>query len=236
MQALGRLFGDGTGGGGVSQRSHRHFLKCPVCNFQHRDVTNRNGNFTPQTQHVCSHGGRVIFMKQDCPICWEEIEPLVAFPCGHGVCKPCFQQLGGRTGRAVERAARGEVARAASSGDARRNAASYSDLFLGISDEEFSLENSDLEDYPVNARDSRNPWNNPIRPPRRIIRPNPILRSMIDSESDEESFLSAARPSLRLSRNQNRGLSRADDGSSEAGSRRRQMRPIPLRPQARNQA
>lgn len=80
-------------------------LKCPVCNFEHREVTQQTGNFQPQTQHACSHGCRVFFMKAECPICIENVDPpVVAFPCGHGVCKQCFERLGGRTGDAANRA------------------------------------------------------------------------------------------------------------------------------------
>ncbi|CAJ1956525.1 unnamed protein product [Cylindrotheca closterium] len=90
----------------LARRNPSFCLKCPVCNFEHREVTGQQtGNFQPPTQNACSHGCRVVFMKMECPICIESQDPpVVAFPCGHGVCKPCFERLGGRTGEASNRA------------------------------------------------------------------------------------------------------------------------------------
>ena len=54
-------------------------LACPICRKQ-------------QAGRAC---GNKVFARASCPVCLETSEPVVALPCGHAVCEPCFGRLPG---------------------------------------------------------------------------------------------------------------------------------------------
>ena len=54
-------------------------LTCPICRKQHAG-------------RAC---GNKVFARASCPVCLETTEPVVALPCGHAVCEPCFGRLPG---------------------------------------------------------------------------------------------------------------------------------------------
>ena len=54
-------------------------LTCPICRKQHAG-------------RAC---GNKVFARASCPVCLETSEPVVALPCGHAVCEPCFGRLPG---------------------------------------------------------------------------------------------------------------------------------------------
>jgi hypothetical protein len=104
--ALGEVFsaaaeGNDNGGSETMQRS----IKCPICSevyldYQESDHPNRAAARKNPT-HCCSHGATMLFVKiESCPICMEQSdnEPVVAFACGHVVCKDDFVRLGGILG------------------------------------------------------------------------------------------------------------------------------------------
>ena len=54
-------------------------LACPICRKQHAG-------------RAC---GNKVFARASCPVCLETSEPVVALPCGHALCEPCFGRLPG---------------------------------------------------------------------------------------------------------------------------------------------
>ena len=38
----------------------------------------------------------LVYATGDCPVCLEPCSPVVAMPCGHAICRPDFERLGGR--------------------------------------------------------------------------------------------------------------------------------------------
>ena len=52
-------------------------LACPTCRQQ-------------PARRAC---GNRVFASVCCPVCLETSEPVVALPCGHAVCEPCFGRL-----------------------------------------------------------------------------------------------------------------------------------------------
>ena len=53
-------------------------ITCPNCRSTH--------------ENAC---GSRVFARASCPVCLETSEPVVALPCGHAVCEPCFGRLPG---------------------------------------------------------------------------------------------------------------------------------------------
>ena len=53
-------------------------ITCPNCRSTH--------------ENAC---GSRVFAKASCPVCLETREPVVALPCGHALCEPCFGRLSG---------------------------------------------------------------------------------------------------------------------------------------------
>jgi hypothetical protein len=51
-------------------------ITCPNCRSTH--------------ENAC---GSRVFAKASCPVCLETREPVVALPCGHALCEPCFGRL-----------------------------------------------------------------------------------------------------------------------------------------------
>ena len=51
-------------------------ITCPNCRSTH--------------ENAC---GSRVFARASCPVCLETSEPVVALPCGHAVCEPCFGRL-----------------------------------------------------------------------------------------------------------------------------------------------
>jgi len=45
--------------------------------------------------HLRDYGAIRCFATATCPVCLDEFNPIVALQCGHCVCGPCFEQLGG---------------------------------------------------------------------------------------------------------------------------------------------
>ena len=53
-------------------------ITCPNCRSTH--------------ENAC---GSRVFARASCPVCLETREPVVALPCGHALCEPCFGRLSG---------------------------------------------------------------------------------------------------------------------------------------------
>ena len=53
-------------------------ITCPTCRSTH--------------ENAC---GSRVFASVCCPVCLETSEPVVALPCGHALCEPCFGRLPG---------------------------------------------------------------------------------------------------------------------------------------------
>ena len=53
-------------------------ITCPNCRSPH--------------ENAC---GSRVFARASCPVCLETREPVVALPCGHALCEPCFGRLPG---------------------------------------------------------------------------------------------------------------------------------------------
>ena len=53
-------------------------ITCPNCRSTH--------------ENAC---GSRVFARASCPVCLETSEPVVALPCGHALCEPCFGRLPG---------------------------------------------------------------------------------------------------------------------------------------------
>ena len=53
-------------------------ITCPNCRSTH--------------ENAC---GSRVFARASCPVCLETREPVVALPCGHALCEPCFGRLPG---------------------------------------------------------------------------------------------------------------------------------------------
>jgi hypothetical protein len=70
-------------------------VKCPVCSTVH--VEQKDTRSLSSRTHKCSHGATLLFIPADCPVCMEDGTgpPMVALACGHVVCPPDFQRLGG---------------------------------------------------------------------------------------------------------------------------------------------
>ena len=60
-------------------------LACPICRKQHAG-------------RAC---GSRVFARASCPVCLETSEPVVALPCGHALCEPCFGRLSGGSSTAT---------------------------------------------------------------------------------------------------------------------------------------
>lgn len=60
-------------------------FKCHICRSGLSVRKNKNG----RTFYV---DGSVIFINAECPICYENQESLIAFPCGHPICKECLKK------------------------------------------------------------------------------------------------------------------------------------------------
>ena len=52
---------------------------CPTCRKRPRDA-------------AC---GFTVYVEAKCPVCLEQAEPIVALPCGHVLCKQCYEGMGG---------------------------------------------------------------------------------------------------------------------------------------------
>ncbi|EJK60740.1 hypothetical protein THAOC_18854, partial [Thalassiosira oceanica] len=54
---------------------------------------------TNPLSHLRDYDARRVYANATCPICLEDdVNPIVALPCGHPMCEDCFRQLGGYLG------------------------------------------------------------------------------------------------------------------------------------------
>lgn len=73
-------------------------VQCPVCSKFHEPREGEEG--AAKKGEPASHGCLVIYIAHQCPICLEDPAgpPMIALPCGHLVCQPDFEKLGGFIG------------------------------------------------------------------------------------------------------------------------------------------
>ena len=58
-----------------------------------------SGGPTNPLSHLRDYDARRVYAAATCPICLEDdVNPIVALPCGHPMCEDCFRQLGGYLG------------------------------------------------------------------------------------------------------------------------------------------
>jgi hypothetical protein len=84
-------------GEGEEEEEEDERVQCPICNKYHEPTENHDAT---NKAEACSHGGLVVYIAHQCPICLEDPAgpPMVAMPCGHLVCTTDFQELGGYLG------------------------------------------------------------------------------------------------------------------------------------------
>ena len=87
----------------VQANDSREEVRSPFLRFL-IDRTTRQVNTVEDTNdrvpsnpitHLRDYGAIKVFATATCPVCLDEYNPIVALQCGHCVCGPCFEQLGG---------------------------------------------------------------------------------------------------------------------------------------------
>ncbi|KAL7469500.1 hypothetical protein ACHAXS_009763 [Conticribra weissflogii] len=59
------------------------------------DVRESSSNHSPIIHYLHNYGGLRVYATATCPICLEEVSPIVALPCGHPLCIDDYKRLGG---------------------------------------------------------------------------------------------------------------------------------------------